>query len=111
MLSGFPSNARNTKTLYDKKMITKEEASHILMFTHFSNPLFILSTLAIFFLHNKKLGIIILLSHYLSNIIIGIILRPKNNFKDLSYQDIKKRESSFGLILLRLLKTLLIVCY
>jgi len=104
MLSGFPSNARNTKTLYDKKMITKEEASHILMFTHFSNPLFILSTLAIFFLHNKKLGIIILLSHYLSNIIIGIILRPKNNFKDLSYQDIKKRESSFGLIFTKAIK-------
>ena len=83
LISGFPSSARNIKIMVDKKLITESEASHALIFTHFSNPLFILSTISIFFLNNKKLGIIILLSHYIPNILLGIISRnlntPSNN--------------------------------
>ena len=36
VISGFPSNARNTRTFYDKGEITLDEANHILMFSHFS---------------------------------------------------------------------------
>ena len=43
------------------------------MFTHFSNPLFILGTIGIFL--NQKLAFLILISHYLGNFIIGIIFR------------------------------------
>ena len=82
MLSGFPTNAKNIRKLYDMNIINDKEASHMLMFTHFSNPLFILGTLSIFFLNNKKLGIIILLSHYLSNFIIGIIFRKLNTISN-----------------------------
>ena len=82
MLSGFPSNSKNIRKLYDMNIINGREASHMLMFTHFSNPLFILGTLSIFFLNNKKLGIIILLSHYLSNFIIGVIVRKLNNISN-----------------------------
>ena len=49
MLSGFPSNSKNIRKLYDMNIINSKEASHMLMFTHFSNPLFILGTLSIFF--------------------------------------------------------------
>ena len=73
LFSGFPSNARNTKTLYQQKLLTTEEASHALIFTHFANPLFVLSTVAVLFLHNEQYGYLILGSHYLGNIIIGII--------------------------------------
>ena len=45
MLSGFPSNARNTRKYFDAGLISLEEANHILTFTHFSNPIFILSTI------------------------------------------------------------------
>lgn len=75
MISGFPSNSKYIKELYLENKITTDEATKILMFTHFSNPLFILGTLSISFLNNKNLGIIILLSHYISNIIIGLIFR------------------------------------
>ena len=75
IISGFPSNARNTRTLYDKGVITLDEANHILIFSHFSNPLFILTTIAIFFFNNAKIGIILLISHYLSNLILGILFR------------------------------------
>jgi len=75
LISGFPSSARNIKNYYDKGLINLEEANHILLFTHFSNPMFILSTVSIFFLNNEKYGYIILISHYLGNFIIGILLR------------------------------------
>ncbi len=77
MLSGFPSNSKYTKELYEKGIINKDEASKILTFTHFSNPLFILGTVSVF-LNNKKAAILILVVHYLTNIIIGIIFRNYN---------------------------------
>ena len=78
MLSGFPSNGRNTHNLYSNGKISKEEASYILMYTHFSSPVFILTTCSLIYLRNEKLGIVLLLSHYLSNIIIGILFRNIN---------------------------------
>lgn len=75
MISGFPSNSKYTKDLYLKGEINEMEASKILMYTHFSNPLFIMGAISITFLHDKKAGFIILLIHYLSNFIIGILSR------------------------------------
>ena len=82
IISGFPSNARNTRTLYDKNLITLDEANHILIFSHFSNPLFILTTVSIFFLNDTTVGIILLVSHYLSNLILGILFRNYFVHKD-----------------------------
>ncbi len=78
MLSGFPSNAKYTKELYLQNKLTEKEATKILMFSHFSNPLFILGTISVTFLEDKKLGLIILISHYISNVIIGLIFRNYN---------------------------------
>lgn len=78
MLSGFPSNAKYTRQLYLGGKLTDKEATKILMFSHFSNPLFILGTISVTFLNDKRLGILIMLSHYVSNIIIGLIFRNYN---------------------------------
>lgn len=104
MLSGFPTNAKNIKKLYDMNIINGKEASHMLMFTHFSNPLFILGTLAIFFLNNKKLGIIILLSHYLSNFIIGIIFRKLNTISS-SISNEQEKNLHFGPVFVNAIKS------
>ena len=84
MFSGFPNNARNTRLLYDKGLITLDEANHILMFSHFSNPVFIFTTVGLFFFNNTLVGILLLLSHYLSNFILGFLIRKyfhhNNNF-------------------------------
>ena len=104
MLSGFPINAKNIKKLYDMNIINGKEASHMLMFTHFSNPLFILGTLAIFFLNNKKLGIIILLSHYLSNFIIGIIFRKLNTISS-SISNEQEKNLHFGPVFVNAIKS------
>ena len=75
IISGNPSNAKYTRELYLNKTLNKYEATKILMFTCFANPLFILGTVSIMFLNNKHVGIFILLCHYIGNIIIGIIIR------------------------------------
>lgn len=75
MISGFPSNSKYTKDLYLKGEINELEATKVLMFTHFSNPLFIMGAISITFLNNKKIGLLILIIHYLSNFIVGFLLR------------------------------------
>ena len=81
IISGSPSNSKYLSELLNKKLINEYDASKILLFTHFVNPLFILNTIGISFLHNKKIGLIILISHYLGNFIVGILFRNyhKNN--------------------------------
>lgn len=100
-ISGFPSNAKIIKTMYDKKEISIEEANHILLFTHFSNPLFILSTIAVLFLHQEQYGIIILISHYLGNIIIGILIRKKAPYPNYDYTENKKESQNFSTTLIK----------
>lgn len=75
LISGFPSSAKYTRELYLDGKLNKNEATKLLTFTHFSNPLFILGTVSVLFLKNKEAGILILLCHYIVNIIIGLIFR------------------------------------
>lgn len=75
IFTGFPSSARYTRDLYQKGLLNEYEATKVLMFSHFSNPLFILGTVSILFLNNKEIGLLILISHYISNLIIGIMIR------------------------------------
>lgn len=75
MISGLPSNAKYTKNLLDENIINDKEATKLLTFTHFSNPLFILGTVSIVFLNNKEIGYLILFAHFITNFIIGYIFR------------------------------------
>lgn len=81
-LTGFPGSAKNIYQLYQQGIVTKDEAEKLLLFTHFSNPLFIINTIAIGFLGNKKLAILIIISHYFTNIIIGILLKKYHPSKE-----------------------------
>lgn len=76
LISGFPSSAKYIAKLYKEKMITLKEANHLITFSHFSNPLFIMGTI-FSLLQNKKICFFILISHYLANFIIGMLLREK----------------------------------
>ena len=77
LLSGFPSSAIYINNLYQNKLISYESANKALIICHFSNPLFIIG-----FIGNIigiKYGYYILIIHYLSTIIIGIIYRKHDN--------------------------------
>lgn len=124
IISGFPSNAKYVRELYKNNLIDENDASKILTFTHFSNPLFILGTISISFLNNSDVGLLILFCHYISNIIIGFLFRnyyPVNQKNKISIKNgilnmHKKRiskDKSFGEIitnsLLNTINTLLLI--
>ena len=75
LTSGFPGNAKLIKEQLDNQLINSYEATKILLMTHFSNPLFVIYTVGNNFLHDKRLGIIILTSHFITNLIIGLLFR------------------------------------
>lgn len=113
MFSGFPTNARVSRSLYDKGCISIDEANHILLFSHFANPIFILTTIGSFFLHNEKIGVIILISHYLSNIILGIIFRSNSKYDENTInKNINKQ--NFGIVFINAIKkgidTITLIC-
>lgn len=95
ILSGFPSNSKYIKSALEKNQISIKNANKLLIFTHFSNPLFIIESIGIGFLKNKKIGILILISHYLGNFILGFINRE--SYVDFSNSAIikEKKKNSF----------------
>ena len=113
MVSGFPSNARNTRILYDKGLLSVDEANHILLFSHFANPIFILVTIATFFFHNQRLGIILLISHYSGNFILGLCFRNKFKHNNIS-NEVIVQNINFGEVFISSIKkaidTILIIC-
>lgn len=79
-ISGFPSGAKYTKELLNNDSITKKEASTLLLFSHFPNPLFVLGPISLVL--NKKICIKLLLSIMLSNLLILLFTKKhkkKNN--------------------------------
>ena len=74
MLSGFPSSAKYIKEMHLNGDLNEKEATKLLTFTHFSNPLFILGTVSLF-IKDYKLSMPILICHYIGNLFVGLIYR------------------------------------
>ncbi|KJS81485.1 MAG: hypothetical protein JM58_16990 [Peptococcaceae bacterium BICA1-8] len=72
--SGFPMGAVLTNTLFEKNLVTKDEASRLIAFTNNSSPLFLLVAIPIGMFNNPNLGLILLLAHYIANLTLGIFL-------------------------------------
>lgn len=96
MASGFPGNSKLIKELLETGEITSQEASKLLTFTHFSNPLFIIGTIGLIFLNNQKIGLLILIVHYLTNFITGFLFR--NIYKETSVINKKKERTTLPFI-------------
>lgn len=75
VLSGIPSGSKYTKDLLEKGIIEEKTANYLLSFTHFPNPMFVLSTVTT--LINSKIALKILITLILSNLIIAFIFKPK----------------------------------
>ncbi len=88
--SGYPMGAKITTRLREQKLISKVEGERLVSFTTTSDPIFMLGAVAVGFFHDPKFGIFIMLIHFLSSIILGILMRfynkgimitPKNSYK------------------------------
>ena len=87
MLSGTPSNAKYLSDLYKKDYININDIKKTILFCQFTNPFFILGTIGYIYLNNKILGIIILISHYLSSFIIAILVKNKYKLDKIDIKD------------------------
>lgn len=88
LLSGFPGSAIYAKELYDKNIITKKEIEHLILFCHFSNPIFIMTMIT-----DKPF--LILAVHYLLSIFIGILLKNKDTVHKANPSIIQEPNSFF----------------
>ena len=97
ILSGTPSNAKYLKDLYDNNLITINDIKKCLNFCHFTNPIFILGTIGLTFLNSKKLGLIILISHYLSSLLLGTF-NKKENIIFIKNKKLKEKKSFINIL-------------
>lgn len=76
-LCGYPMGAKSVISSLENKNISYKEASILLNFINNCNPIFIISTISISLFGNIKIGIILLISHIISAILLGIISSKK----------------------------------
>lgn len=89
-ISGYPVGAKVVCNLKNQKIISKIEAERLIAYTNNSGPLFILGTVGIALFGNKKIGIILLISHILASLIVAYCFRfwKKDKF-DINYRETK----------------------
>lgn len=75
IISGYPVGAKVVCNLKNQKNISKAEAERLIAYTNNSGPLFILGSVGISLFGNKKVGTILLISHIVSCLIVGVIFK------------------------------------
>ena len=74
IISGYPVGAKIVSDFREKGLVDKDEGERMLAFTNNSGPLFILSSVGISLFGDTKTGLLLLCTHVLSCITVGIIL-------------------------------------
>lgn len=101
MASGYPSGAKISASLREKGELTQIEAERLVSFSNSSSPLFIFGVIAVGFLHNAELGILIAVCHYFGNTMVGLCMRFYGRTKD---KQPKKESNQKNIIMLALQK-------
>jgi len=72
VLSGYPIGAKIISDLYEKNLISQDDAKKMSVFCTTSGPIFIVGSVGSIMFQNIKIGIILYVSHILSSILLGI---------------------------------------
>ena len=75
IISGYPVGAKIVTNFRNQNLCTKEEAERLITFTNNSGPLFILGTVGITLFYDSSIGLLLLFTHILACISVGIIFR------------------------------------
>lgn len=92
LITGTPSNALYINEYLDKGLITNNEAESLLLSTHFINPLFVVGMVGNVIFKSTKIGFIILLTLWISNLIKAYITRPRV-YKNINRKNISCNKS------------------
>jgi len=85
MIGGYPVGAKVTSDLRKSNTISTNTANRLIKFTNNAGPLFMTGAIGIGLYNNAKIGTLLLITHYLSALIVGILFRNKKenfNFKN-----------------------------
>lgn len=82
MLCGYPVGASTIYELYDAGAITQKDAKSVCSFCSTSGPVFMIGTIGGAIFSNGKVGLIVLVTHYLGAIVNGLIYRKKQSDSD-----------------------------
>ena len=74
-LSGYPVGAKIAVNFRNNNVLSKLECERLLSFTNNSGPLFIIGTCGISLFGNSTIGLLLLISHILGCLSVGIIFR------------------------------------
>lgn len=75
MTGGYPIGAKITSDLRNNNSLSKTEAKRLLAFSNNSGPLFISGAIGIGLYKNASIGFLLLISHYISALLVGILFR------------------------------------
>ena len=75
MASGYPAGAKFTARMRQEGQLNKVQAERLIAFTNASNPLFIIAVVSVSFLKAPRLGLLLVIAHYGSNLIVGLFMR------------------------------------
>ena len=75
LLGGYPLGAKTVAGLYESGSCTRSEAEYLLGFVNNSGPAFILGACGAGVFQSTKVGFILLMSHILSAVMVGMIFR------------------------------------
>ena len=98
IISGYPNNI---------KLLNNSNNEYLLYVSNFINPIFFILTVNNIYLKNIKYSMIILFSHYISNIIMFILFTDQYKFNE--YIDHSKVNNSYNKTLIITIKTLSII--
>ncbi len=89
IVSGYPVGAKIASNFRENNICSKAECERLLSFTNNSGPLFIVGTVGIGMYGNSTIGFLLLITHILACISVGIIFRfwkkNENNSNNLSH--------------------------
>lgn len=90
IISGYPVGAKIACNFRLNNVCSKEECERLLSFTNNSGPLFIVGTVGISMFKNSTIGLLLLLTHILGSISVGIVFRfwkTKNKVLNRGYEN------------------------
>lgn len=102
IISGYPVGAKIVADLKRQGLCSNIEAERLIAFTNNSGPLFIIGTIGIGLFKDTKTGILLLLTHILACISVGILFRwwksGKNKRSSFFIEDSNKLPSKISLL-------------
>jgi sporulation integral membrane protein YlbJ len=82
LLAGFPAGADITSKLRHNNMLQPAEAERILAISHLCNPAVMITIIGVGFFQQASVGILILIVHYMSALLMGMMMSWRSSAAD-----------------------------